>query len=317
MSNMSNTNNGATERTSRKPRKVAAGWTELQKLVGHNVTVKVESLNTNREGRVFGLNIESHGIKGFLPGSEQPRGTDQAALVGQELEVKILEADPHKKGGRLLVSRKAVVAEAQRAFIASLEKGQEVEGTVLSVAELKEGTGYFVAVGPCQALLHSMQIPRRNGEIPTLAVGETVKARVLGKSEEACKVSLTMRAPRSEQHNGRRNDRKGRGNGPRQSRTQDAGANGTGRTSTPPPAKAKETRVQPTSTSRPPKKVKRPATPAANRKGERKFTDLQEFCAWWKENNGGEAPATDATETTATPAAVETAAEPTTEATTN
>jgi transcriptional accessory protein Tex/SPT6 len=171
-------------------------WNEVAELVksGALTSVLVTDIATNKEGARRGLSIKLKGLRGFLPGSEMPRNANYDELKGKTIEVIVLESDPKARGGRLIVSLKAVADGARKQFIEGLQLEQEVTGPVVSVTEF----GYFVNIGGLDALLHISQTPLDNGKPKVFTKGETVTARIKSIDLEKGKVGLTMRKPRSE-----------------------------------------------------------------------------------------------------------------------
>jgi predicted RNA-binding protein with RPS1 domain len=169
-------------------------WDEVAQLVasGATVSVVVTDIATNKEGQRRGLSVKLQGLRGFLPGSEVTRGANFDELKGKTVQVKVLESDPKARGGRLIVSMKAIADGERNQFIQGLEIGSEVTGKVVSVVDF----GYFVNIGALDGLLHVTQTPLENGKPKVFSVGNTVTVRVKAVDLEAGKVSLTMRQPR-------------------------------------------------------------------------------------------------------------------------
>jgi len=166
------------------------------------VNAKVDSVAT-KDGRPRGLNVTLElGLPSFIPGSELPKGISQNALVGQTIQVKIVEVNRRK--GRLISSLKSLADEQRTALLSSLSEGQEITGTVARITDF----GYFVELGNgVDALLHVSQTALVNGAPEVLTKGQQITAKVRSVSVEDGKVALTMRKPRPEQSHG--NSRRG------------------------------------------------------------------------------------------------------------
>lgn len=177
-------------------------WTEVSELVvsGATVSATVIDIATNKEGQRRGLSVKLHGLRGFLPGSEVPRGTNVDELKGKTVQVKVLESDPTARGGRLIVSMKAIVDGERKQFIEGLQVGSEVIGKVVAVLPY----GYFVNIGPLDALLPIKQTSLEGGQPKVLTEGETVTARVKEINLDGGKVALTMRQSRTGESDARR-----------------------------------------------------------------------------------------------------------------
>ena len=166
-------------------------WDRLAQLVtdGTFVDVTVNKVATNKEGKQVGLHVTIEGTRAFLPGSEFPRNQrPNENMVGTTVRVKVLEVDAKVKGGRVVVSRKAVFAAEQHAFIESLSEGQEVTGVVAR----KTDFGYFVNLGIVDGLLHISQVPGRNGEKTPIEIGQELSVRVRKTNADKGEVGLTL-----------------------------------------------------------------------------------------------------------------------------
>ncbi|MDZ4837487.1 MAG: S1 RNA-binding domain-containing protein [Candidatus Melainabacteria bacterium] len=172
-------------------------WAAAHELMtsSKSVSVEVVGVATNRDGRPCGLNTRLCGLRAFLPGSQLPRGTRCEDLTGQSIEVKVLECDRAERGGKLVVSHTAHLNEGKKQFVSSLYVGMEVTGTVTNFVE---GLGYFVNIGPVDALLHRHQTPMEGGTPKHFNDGDSVTAKVSSVDIASGKVGLTMRAPRPE-----------------------------------------------------------------------------------------------------------------------
>jgi len=146
-----------------------------------------------------GYHVNLDGIRAFLPGShlgdDLPSSIDE--LRGQRIKLKILELSRRDKN--LVVSHKAYLKEQQRerrmALFDSLEKGQEIEGTVRSIVDF----GLFVDIGGFEGLVHRSEIAWKDLPVPPAEykVGSSVKVKVIDFDREKGKVSLSIRRLRS------------------------------------------------------------------------------------------------------------------------
>jgi ribosomal protein S1 len=169
-------------------------WAIVRTLVetGTTTTAKVDSVAT-KDGRPRGLNVTLEcGLASFVPGSEIDKGVNQTALVGQTIEVKVIEAT--RRRSRLISSLSKVAGEKRAAFLGSLVENQEIEGTVVRTTDF----GYFVDLGVVDGLLHVSQTALVDGKPEVLTKGQKVTARVRSVDLEKGQVGLTMRKPRPE-----------------------------------------------------------------------------------------------------------------------
>lgn len=157
---------------------------------GTTTGVVVTGIASNSEGQRRGLSVDLKGLRGFLPGSEMPRNLPDEELLGQTIEVKVLEFQP-RRANRLIVSLKAASQSARQKLISALQIDSEVSGEVVSVVDF----GYFVNIGAIDALLHISQTPLEDGKPKVFARGEKVCARIKSIDPATGKVGLTMRKP--------------------------------------------------------------------------------------------------------------------------
>ena len=147
------------------------------------------------EVRGAGYHVNLDGIRAFLPGShlgsDLPSAIDE--LRGQRIKFKILELSRRDKN--LVVSHKVYVKELEReqrmALFDSLEKGQEIDGTVRSIVDF----GLFVDIGGFEGLVHRSEIAWKDLPVPPpeYKVGSTAKVKVIDFDKEKGKVSLSIK----------------------------------------------------------------------------------------------------------------------------
>jgi small subunit ribosomal protein S1 len=171
------------------------------------VTAKVISANKG------GLLVEINGISGFLPVSQlssknYPRVEDGdknkifnllKKLVGQELEVRILDADHESE--KLIASEKAAQKEKDMEVISGLKAGDVIEGEVSGVVDFGAFIKFFPAgvedgaeEDKLEGLVHISELAWQLIENPRdiVKVGSRVKAKIIGIDDN--KISLSIRA---------------------------------------------------------------------------------------------------------------------------
>lgn len=174
-------------RLSRREVKALAAWNELEP--GSRVKARVSGQNTG------GLELAVGPLRAFMPASHVAleRVEDLAQLIGQTLEVEVLEVDVDKR--RVLVSRRAVLAKeresAREATLGGLAVGQVVQGKVTRV----EPFGCFVEIGGVEGLVHVSALSRKRIENPAdvVHVGQQVKAKILKIEEGGRRIALSMK----------------------------------------------------------------------------------------------------------------------------
>jgi len=154
----------------------------------------VEGEITN-EVKSAGYHVNLDGIRAFLPGShlgdDLPSSIEE--LRGRRIQLKILELSRRDKN--LVVSHKVFVKEQERerriALFKSLEKDQEIDGTIRSIVDF----GLFVDIGGFEGLVHRSEIAWKDlpAPPPDYKVGDPVKVKVIDFDQEKGKVSLSVK----------------------------------------------------------------------------------------------------------------------------
>lgn len=143
-----------------------------------------------------GLNVNLNGVRAFMPASHavlgRPAGLDN--LVGQTIEVKILELDAEKR--RVLVSRKSILEEERRKieaeFFQNIKEGERRKGKVTRIVNF----GAFVDLGSgIEGLIHISELSWRRvkkvGDL--LKEGDEVETVVIKVDAANKKVSLSLK----------------------------------------------------------------------------------------------------------------------------
>jgi len=154
----------------------------------------VEGEITN-EVKNAGYHVNLDGIRAFLPGSHLGNDLPSAIeeLKGKLVPLKILELSRRDKN--LVVSHKAYLKEEEKkrrmALFDSLEKEQEIEGTIRSIVDF----GLFVDIGGFEGLVHRSEIAWKDLPVPPTdyKVGDTIKVKVIDFDKEKVKVSLSIK----------------------------------------------------------------------------------------------------------------------------
>jgi small subunit ribosomal protein S1 len=158
---------------------IKALWQEIQSYEpGHTLTVRVTGTNKG------GLTANYKAIKAFIPRSHVVQRENQEELIGQQLTVVILEADPERK--KLVLSQRQA-KRAQR--ITELEIGQLISGTVADTRPF----GAFVDMGGVSGLLHINNISQNYVSSLTtlLPNGTPLKAIVMDLDQQRGRISLS------------------------------------------------------------------------------------------------------------------------------
>ncbi len=154
------------------------------------------------EANLWGLLVDIHGIKGFLPLSQlapvhYPRVEDGDQekiferlldLIGKEFKVRIINLDEENK--RMILSEREALREEREKILKDLKVGNVYEGTISGVSSY----GLFVTIGGgIEGLVHISEITY--GHVHDVnafgKVGDKVKVKVIGYEDG--KISLSMK----------------------------------------------------------------------------------------------------------------------------
>jgi small subunit ribosomal protein S1 len=142
-----------------------------------------------------GFTVNVNNIQGFLPGSlvdvRPVRDVDH--LEGKELEFKLIKLD--QKRNNVVVSRRAVMQEANSAqrdeILADLEEGQEVKGYVKNLTNY----GAFIDLGGVDGLLHITDMAWKRISHPSemLNPGDEISVKIIKFDKENGRISLGLK----------------------------------------------------------------------------------------------------------------------------
>lgn len=161
------------------------GYLESQETVKGVVTGKVKG----------GCTVDLGDIRAFLPGSllDVRPVKDMDALVGQEIEFKIIKLD--EKRNNVVISRRAVLEseyQAEReALLKNLKEGDIVKGIVKNLTDY----GVFIDLGGVDGLLHITDMSWKRVRYPSeiVNIGDEIEVKVLRFEEDKNRVSLGLK----------------------------------------------------------------------------------------------------------------------------
>jgi small subunit ribosomal protein S1 len=176
---------------SREKAKRAEVWKELEAAFAAEEVVK-GVINGKVKG---GFTVDVNSIRAFLPGSlvDVRPVRDIAHLEGKELEFKVIKLD--QKRNNVVVSRRAVMEEAnsheREALLANLQEGQSIKGVVKNLTDY----GAFVDLGGVDGLLHITDMAWTRIKHPSeiVEVGQELEVKVLKFDRERNRVSLGLK----------------------------------------------------------------------------------------------------------------------------
>ena len=154
------------------------------------------------EANLWGLLIDMHGIKGFIPLSQlapihYPRVEDGdqdaifdklLALIGEEIKVRVINIDEEER--RIILSEREALREEREKVLSELEVGKVFDWVVSGVSSY----GLFVTIGgTVEGLVHISEITYGHvNNIDKLGkIGDKMKVKVIGL--ENWKISLSAK----------------------------------------------------------------------------------------------------------------------------
>jgi small subunit ribosomal protein S1 len=176
---------------SRRKAKLLRAWDRIRDSY-QNGTVITGKVISKTKG---GLIADCSGLETFLPGSQidiKPI-IDYDAYVGKTMEFKVVKINETIKNA--VVSHKALIesdlAEQREAIIASLERGQVLEGIVKNITDF----GAFLDLGGVDGLLYITDISwgRINHPSDILELNQKVNVAVLDFDENKKRISLGLK----------------------------------------------------------------------------------------------------------------------------
>jgi small subunit ribosomal protein S1 len=178
-------------RLSREKAKRAEAWKDLEKACEQEAVVK-GIINGKVKG---GFTVDINTIRAFLPGSlvDVRPVRDTLHLEGKELEFKVIKLD--QKRNNVVVSRRAVLEQANSAereqLLGALQEGMAVKGIVKNLTDY----GAFVDLGGVDGLLHITDMAWKRIKHPSeiVNVGDEIEVKILKFDRERNRVSLGLK----------------------------------------------------------------------------------------------------------------------------
>lgn len=164
-------------------------WAALTEAKANNDTIRTKVLSSVKGGVI----VDVMELKGFIPSSHLRMGAPFDGLIGQELEAKVLEADP--KRNKLILSQRMAVVEQREAavneVIENLEIDQIINGEVIRLADF----GAFIDINGVDGLLPISEISweRINHPSDVLKLGEKIDVKILKIDYDLKRISLTLK----------------------------------------------------------------------------------------------------------------------------
>lgn len=124
---------GRTHSRGGKPRGRALDWTKFKQAQREKSKLQGRVIEVNKGG----LMVEAGGVRGFLPNSQvgfellSKSGEGMDNLVGQDLEVIIIEVDPDNN--KLIFSERGQVSDQVQEKLHRFKAGQKVKGKIVAI----------------------------------------------------------------------------------------------------------------------------------------------------------------------------------------
>jgi len=170
-------------------------WTRVLELQEQETVCYAEVVGFNRGG----LLVRTQEFQGFVPRSHLAAAingqkiTEQLleSLVGQEMELKVIECDPER--GRIVLSERAAQSApgSRHGLLQTLQVGQQIEGVVTNVTPF----GLFIDLGGVEGLVHISELSwGRVGHPKEVASpGDKLAVVVLELQSDRGRVSLSVK----------------------------------------------------------------------------------------------------------------------------
>jgi ribosomal protein S1 len=164
-------------------------WDQVDQLQSDDSIIEVTVTGATKGGVL----VQVMDLKGFVPASQIRVAKTLPELVGETLQVKILEVDKTKN--KLILSNRAAVFEtyaAQRLqTLQALEEGDIVEGAIVKMTHF----GVFIDINGIDGLLPLSEISWRRVQHPSdaLQLGDKVRVQVLNIDLDRQRISLSKK----------------------------------------------------------------------------------------------------------------------------
>ncbi len=185
--------------------KRAKTWSRLTGLVESQEVVIAQvhrdprkAVSRSASDKVGGLIAYVDGVRSFIPRREIPQRCRIDSLVGRDIPVTVLSANPAEgRGGAVVLSYNSALDSLRKGRIEELNTGDILSGKIVAIID----SGFLVDVGgELTGLVPKSEIggDRRGDTANRFQRGDEVTVKVLSRNVEAGKISLSIRGARSE-----------------------------------------------------------------------------------------------------------------------
>ena len=167
----------------------AQAWQDLQEAKLTNATL-IAKVNSIVKG---GIICEIKELRGFIPASQLRNGAPFDGLLNQDIEVKVLEADPKKN--KLILSQRQVFTEQREQVVddilKELAEDQIVEGEIVRITDF----GAFIDINGVDGLLPISEISWQRIKHPAdvLSLGQKIEVKIHKIDTDLKRISLSLK----------------------------------------------------------------------------------------------------------------------------
>lgn len=153
-------------------------WDKFIQAQNQKRTLKGSGVEINRGGVI----VEVDGTRGFLPVSQviYTKISDLASLVGQDIEVQVIEVDP--QNNRLIFTQRKEVSKALLDKLSEYSVGQDVIGRVAAVLPF----GVYLEVNGVEGLIRASDLNR------LYKINQMVEANVVNIDKNLGRLNLSV-----------------------------------------------------------------------------------------------------------------------------
>src|SRR5688500_5275019 len=175
---------------SKKRARFEKAWRRIESAAESGEPVEGTVIEVVKGGLILDL-----GVRGFLPASlvDIRRVHNLDEFMGQKLECKVIELN--RSRNNVVLSRRAVLEEERKEvrqqILGRLQPGQVVEGKISNIVDF----GAFVDLEGIDGLIHISELSWSHVNHPSevLAIGETVRVKVLDIDRDRQRISLGLK----------------------------------------------------------------------------------------------------------------------------
>ncbi len=175
---------------SKKRARFEKAWRRIETAAESGEPVEGTVIEVVKGGLIIDL-----GVRGFLPASlvDIRRVPNLDEYMGTKIETKVIELN--RSRNNVVLSRRAVLEEERKEvrqqILDRLQPGQDVEGQISNIVDF----GAFVDLDGIDGLIHISELSWSHVNHPSeiLAIGDTVKVRVLDIDRDRQRISLGLK----------------------------------------------------------------------------------------------------------------------------